>query len=111
VPAVAEEIAVTDRSRELLKSAGTATPSVVSEVRYEVVTAEDIEQGRRGDGIACALARALQRAFPGTEFDISGEHPTVNGNPLVLHPDIAEWIGRYDRGEPVQPFVIEVNLH
>jgi hypothetical protein len=100
---------VVDRSRDLLRGARHAAAGYRFGVpQHAVITAEDIAEGQRGNGTACALARVLHRLYPGQEFDISGEQPTRNGQPLIIAREVAEWIGRYDRGEPAEPLTIEI---
>jgi hypothetical protein len=70
------------------------------------VTQDDFDNGTPGDGAQCFLALAIKRAIPGADVSITGEQPTINDRSIALTADIIEKIGRYDRGEPVQPFTI-----
>lgn len=75
------------------------------------VTAEDIAEGRKGDGSSCALARAFVREVPDCEkAEFSGEEPAIwidgERHVVELHRDMVEWIGRFDRDEPVKPIQV-----
>ena len=113
--AVAEETAVmpelvVDRSPEMLRGKpGGSLTRLIARVR---VTKEDIAEGRRGDGASCAIARALLRQFPEcTKVSVAGEAPVIwiKGSRQELHlgREIIEWIGRFDRSEPVEPLVLD----
>ena len=83
------------------------------------VTAEHIANGDAGSGWGCAIALALEEAFPGTE-DVSvgdamaslyredegeGEHFIH----LDLPYDARLFIGAFDAGETVEPFTFTVD--
>ena len=103
---------VVDRSPELgrgthvaLASAAGCAGRLQQEGR---VTEEDIAEGRRGDGATCAFARAVMRLDPAVEaINLSGENPTVTRlgvtRPVGVSREFVEWIGKFDRGEPVEP--------
>lgn len=95
-----------DRSPELLRGAIPVSigrrPSNLTLVTEGAV---------RGDGGKCALAKAVCE-LPGIrEAHIEGERPyliTDEGKtlPVCLDSEVAEWIGRFDRGEPVEPMEV-----
>lgn len=102
---------VVDRSPELLRGAGLPRQipldKIGGSIQWLEITEEDIREGRKGDGASCALARAISRTFPGVTANVQGENPSIyygNGaGRLNLARDVAEWIGKFDRGEPVEP--------
>jgi len=69
--------------------------------------------GVRGDSGSCALARVIcETLHEVKEAHVGGEHPYVilhggTRRDFALTPELAEWIGRFDRGEPVEPIRIE----
>lgn len=95
---------VVDRSPELSRA---ATRSGGLFGRPLEMEPEDISESVRGSGAKCALARLIYRKI-GKVANLEGERPTIDGKPVWLGPDIIEWIGRYDRGEPVEPITINL---
>lgn len=79
------------------------------------VTADDILNGVREDALACPVALAAMRAtgcgHVMTDGDVlridesGGE--TMEGN---LPDSVAEFVSRFDRGDPVLPFSFGVEL-
>lgn len=73
---------------------------------------EDITEGKKGDGAACAFARVIKRSFPeATNIHLEGEHPGWDlprgGHAeLAMPPEMIDWIGRFDRGEEVEPMTL-----
>lgn len=103
---------VVDRSPELARvpynSVSPTLKQMFGQMTPAQVTGEDIEEGQRGDGATCAFARAVKRIDPTvTDMNLSGENPSFTRDGVIqalqLHPDIVEWIGKWDRGEPVEP--------
>jgi hypothetical protein len=108
LPPVLTPAPVTDRSPELLRHAGFPVHCGPGSRVPVHVTQDDINAGTPGDGAACPVALAIQRALPGAKVHI-GATPTINGRVIGLGADIADWIGRYDRGEHVDPFTIQLS--
>jgi len=106
---VLSEDIVVDRSPELLRGAVSAF-RFDGRISYLQITAEHIHAGKKGNGAACALALAYKEQF-GLDVDVSGEHPTCDGLPMTIDRYMAEWIGKFDRGEDVQPFEVRVVFH
>lgn len=108
VPVLAEPIVV-DRSPELLRGARSTLGGGGGMPVNFYIDEEDIREGERGDGGSCALARCLLR-FPFIEaVRMEGEQPQVKyrgagWQNVRVAADLAEWIGRFDRHEPVAPF-------
>lgn len=72
------------------------------------VTEEDIAEGRKGDGSSCAIARAFLRNPNVDWIHLEGEAPFIrlkdgNNIKLSMPQPLVEWIGMFDRGEPVWP--------
>lgn len=72
-------------------------------------------EGEPGDPNTCPVALAIRRLFVVREMHLEGEHPyfiTADGvaHPLVIPADIALWIGRFDRHEPVMPFEMTLEM-
>lgn len=71
------------------------------------ITAAHIEQGTPGDPENCPIILAVKEQF-GLDLHLGGSAPYVqlkNGGreELKLGQDVAEWVGRFDRGERVEP--------
>jgi hypothetical protein len=99
---------MTDRSGALSRAPGASyvLPGDPAE-GYLRVTAAHIEQGEPGNPESCPVILALKEQFD-LDAHLGGEHPYIklkNGGrePLKLGPDIADWVGRYDRHELVEP--------
>ncbi len=101
---------IVDRSPELKRGASSAPGWGATGTTSVTMKAE----GDRGDGGRCALARVILATWPDViEAHVEGEHPYVvfaGGTkvPFFMGPDVAEWIGRFDRGENPEP--VEVHL-
>lgn len=98
---------VVDRSPELMLGVSSYIP-VYGPTQTIPMTPEDMAEGIRGDAMDCPIARMLLRVPGIIAVNLSGRHPTFtdqfgNERRLVLPAEIAEWIGRFDRGEPVEP--------
>lgn len=119
---LSEQIVV-DRSPELARSSHEAIAP--TDWRYALatniprrvkMTQEIIDSSVRGDGAACAFARAWKAECPDDEPHIEGEQPyivrRVGGQewqqPISFPPAVVEWIGRFDRGEPVEPLTLDM---
>jgi hypothetical protein len=104
------EAIVVDRSPELARNPG-IPPSLMQGLGGRMLTMlpADVENGVRGDGDRCPFACVFRRNFLGIRsVNLSGEHPSitmVDGSvlPISLQPEMIEWIGRFDRGEHVEP--------
>jgi hypothetical protein len=95
---------IVDRSPELARASHSGGIGSLTG-RWVKMNQEDIDEGERGVGATCALARMLIReGF--TDVNIEGEHPTVNGRPIEIGAEIVDWIGRFDRREHVEPILI-----
>lgn len=78
-----------------------------------VVTQEDIDLGKPGQGDQCALGRAVQRIFPAAhvtriEIQPSGLRSFLFGPPpdaIPLTKTAKRFISRFDDGKPVKPTV------
>ena len=102
---------IVDRSPELARGArslwfnGPETTITTTTLKAE---------GARGDGARCALARVILATWNDVaEAHIEGERPYLifkDGQkvPFYMVPDMAEWIGRFDRGENPDP--VEITL-
>lgn len=77
------------------------------------VTTQDIEQGRRRDPGECPVARALRRAGI-SHFGVTGMLVIVESGrthvPLVLPPNVQEWILDFDWGSAMAPVEFELTL-
>jgi len=90
------------------------------------VTQDDLDKGEACSSCRCAVARACLRAVPEADH-VSVEPqdksylPPVSitfccpgwphGSFTVLAPQIvAEFVDRYDRGKPVQPFSFQLDI-
>jgi hypothetical protein len=103
-----------DRSPALLASV--VSPRLVNSfpLRNLAMTNEDIAMGIRGSAVDCPLAIVLRRVPWIVAVDLSGPQPRFtdrngNGHNLDLPQEIIDWIGRFDRGEKVEP--MNVVLH
>lgn len=72
------------------------------------ITKKDIEQGERKMPSSCPIARSLNRKFKGTAYVHPGSG-TVASNPgkmatFLWNTDTTDWIKKYDKGDPVEPF-------
>lgn len=94
-----------DRSPELQRGAkpneptSLIPPSLICETF--IVSDEIIARSKRGDGAACAIARVIKQRHPDWAVDISGEYPLIKDTRISLPQYIVDWIGKFDRGEPV----------
>lgn len=119
MPELVETLHMTvDRSPELLRNAvvpGTLlTPTGGRTVQHHEFPVSPFE-GEPGNPAKCPLAVAIGRLFDVTEMHIEGEKPwfmTRNGrrHELLLSADLALWIGRFDRNEPVMPFEMTLDI-
>ena len=100
-----------DRSPELLRNAVppdmSLTPLIGRTQTYHAMVSPF--EGEPGNPDQCPLAVAIGRLFDVIEMHIEGEKPwfkTRNGQRHMLNitADVALWIGRFDRHEPVMPF-------
>jgi hypothetical protein len=101
-----------DRSPELLRTAvppGTMlhvpAGKTLQRVQFDVSPFE----GTPGDPEKCPIAMAMGRLFDVTEMYLAGEKPWFKTRDGVTHQmelsaDLALWVGRFDRNEPVLPF-------
>jgi hypothetical protein len=95
-----------DRSPELRRGAipdnhERSTPANHAEMY--IIDDDVIATARRGDGVACAIALVIKRKHPDWDVNISGERPIIGGQPVPLTESLVDWIGRFDRHEPVEP--------
>ncbi len=101
---------IVDRSPELARGAHLVVENAGG------VQAVMTPDGARGDGSSCALARIILARFPEVvQAHIEGEHPYLvlaNGKRVgvSLGPEVAEWIGRFDRGENPGPMMLQMEL-
>ncbi len=103
---------IVDRSPELRRGSEYKQGNGAYGSRWLTITQKDIDEAQRGDGANCALARMIKKAFgEETQVNIQGENPTVMGKTIQLAPEIIDWIGRFDRGEEVQPFDICIDFN
>jgi hypothetical protein len=106
---------VVDRSPELLRFAvpqGTHLAVPVTQ-KYSFIVSP--MEGTPGDPEDCPVALAIRRLFVVKEMHLDGQRPyfiTDDGvvHPLALPADIALWIGRFDRREPVMPFEMTLEM-
>ena len=78
------------------------------------VTAEHLTQGIPGDCAACAVALAVEDAFPQASDVTVGQlyismHDKVEWVLLAISLSVGERIAAIDRGESVEPFSFTVN--
>lgn len=112
---ILQEPVVVDRSPELARaprSFGYDLGGALLITAY--VTEEDIAEGRKGDGSSCAIARSFLRDPNVAWIHLEGEAPSIrlkDGDIIQLSmPQVlVEWIGKFDRGEPVCP--LELRYH
>lgn len=77
------------------------------------VTAEDIARGKRGNACHCPIALAAERAgmrHVKVDLDSIGEKFTGGcwGRWSYLPVDACEFVDRFDKGLPVEPFAFEI---
>lgn len=117
MPMQAQEIPrmLVDRSPELLRYAVPIGSHLAQPIikRWSFIVSP--MEGEPGDSEKCPVALAIRRLFVVKEMHLSGEHPFFItednvAHPLVLPADIALWIGRYDRREPVEPFEMTLEM-
>jgi hypothetical protein len=103
---------IVDRSPELLRHAVPPTarlrPSLLEPVKTLEFTVSPWE-GEPGNPQKCPIAVAMGRLLDVTEMHIAGERPWFRTRDGVKHElqfsaDLALWVGRFDRHEPVLPF-------
>jgi hypothetical protein len=107
---------IVDRSPELLRHAVPPGSKLRVPRKGEIQTLVfDVSpfEGEPGDPERCPIAVAMGRLFDVTELHIAGEHPwfkTRDGQKHLLSftADLALWIGRFDRNEPVLPFEMTI---
>lgn len=104
---ITTEPVVVDRSPELARAPEVTVGGFFGEIL--TITEDDIAAGQRGDGTMCAIARAITRAHPDWTVCLEGENPAINGRAIALGRGITEWVGRYDRGEPVRPLIFQLD--
>jgi hypothetical protein len=105
-----------DRSPELLRNAtlpGSHLPAM-KVTKTHLFTVSPFE-GTPGEPDDCPIAVAIGRLFAVKEMHIEGERPwftTEDGkrHNLFLSADVALWVGRFDRHEPVLPFEMYLEL-
>jgi len=111
---------IVDRSPELLRNAVLPdTPLMVPggsklKVQHHVISVSPWE-GEPGNPAKCPIAVAIGRLLDVTEMHIEGEKPwfkTRDGRKhnLSITADVALWVGRYDRNEPVMPFDLTLDI-
>jgi hypothetical protein len=78
------------------------------------VTQQDIDRGKRGDDCWCPVALAINR-WSGRNSSVDVDTvvigiDTADGKPdeFLTPPKIAEFIRRFDNGEPVEPFEFDL---
>jgi hypothetical protein len=112
---VLSEPVVVDRSPELARN---KTPlgglpglmGLIAKRRQLVISQDVLDRAERGNGAKCALAIVIKEQL-GWDADISGETPTVNGQVISMDKEIIDLIGRFDRGEKVEPQTIWVQYN
>jgi hypothetical protein len=104
-----------DRSPELLRYAVPIGSHLAVPVikRWSFIVSP--MEGEPGDSERCPVALAIRRLFVVKEMHLTGERPFFItdddvAHPLILPADIALWIGRYDRREPVEPFEMTLEM-
>jgi hypothetical protein len=104
---------VVDRSPELLRHA--VLPTARLKYNADLGPVKTLEftvspwEGEPGNPEKCPIAVAMGRLLDVTEMHIAGERPwfkTRDGrkHELQFSADLALWVGRFDRNEPVLPF-------
>lgn len=71
------------------------------------VTQDDIEHGKRECGDTCAVARAMQRAFPGRSVHVGATIVWFGADSFPLPRRVQDFISDFDDGKRVQPFTFD----
>lgn len=74
------------------------------------VTEDDIRNAIRGSATHCPIALAIKRATPFKEVSVGGG-ASCNGFPMSLAAEHAEFVRRFDAGEPVEPIQFQMYIH
>lgn len=77
------------------------------------ITEDDIRQGIQREPYYCPIARAARRAtgmsmVMGASLLHSDDREPVWG--AFVEPDVIEWMGKFDKGEKVEPFTFTTVL-
>jgi hypothetical protein len=74
------------------------------------VTDEDIANGVCGDSELCAVAHAILRQTRAGAASVGDDWIHVDGRTYATPEDVAEFIGKFDGGDPVDPFEFKLDL-